>query len=117
LPTFQRSLLAARRYNPEDSHLPNQSTLRYLQLESGVRVAVITIHPRMSHLVSNMQAYHSHCVRNVELIFLKCNVVYGVGSIFFVFRWFQQTKRLETIDRIPQPQIVLPVLYVSLRAG
>jgi hypothetical protein len=38
----------------------------HLQLESDLRVAVSTIQPRMSHLVSNMQAHPSHWVSTVS---------------------------------------------------
>jgi hypothetical protein len=39
------------------------------QLESDLRVAVSTIQPRISHLVSNMQAHTSHWVSKVSYFY------------------------------------------------
>jgi hypothetical protein len=49
----------------------NQSAVTNLKLQSGLQVSVSMIHPRMSHLVSNMQTHPSHWISTVEFIFLN----------------------------------------------
>jgi hypothetical protein len=67
-----------------------------LQLESGSRVAASTIRPRMSHLVSYMQAHPSHWVATVESIF-DVKMPYGARNIFLYFNGSAGERLLEPL--------------------
>jgi hypothetical protein len=51
-----------------------------LQLESDLRVVVSMIQPRISHLVSNMQAHPSHCVSTVSNCYTLSVSMVSIGE-------------------------------------
>jgi hypothetical protein len=56
-----------------------------LQLQSDLRVAVSAIQPRMSHLVSNMQAHPSHLVSTVSHFYFLSVSMVSIGEDSMIF--------------------------------